>query len=125
MVVTLALPGETETEDKLRISASGTSEALALEREPMTGRACMGLLLSTTSRLWQYWIVSSFWPERTKSSVGASLGKSGNVLELIPPTLDSLWNLQHVNFTVGNCKNHFSCTYMVNWKFPRPAESHS
>ena len=88
MVVTLALPGKTETEDKLRIRASGTSEALALEREPMTGRARMGSLLSrtayTTSGPWQHWIVSSFWPERTKSSVGASLGKSGNVLELIP-----------------------------------------
>ena len=88
MVVTLELPGKTETEDKLRIRASGASEALALEREPMTGRARMGSLLSrtayTTSGPWQHWIVSIFWPERTKSSVGASLGKSGNVLELIP-----------------------------------------
>jgi hypothetical protein len=31
--------GETETRDKLRICAYGISEALALERELMTGRA--------------------------------------------------------------------------------------
>jgi hypothetical protein len=38
----------------------------------------------TTSGPWQYWTVSIYWPERTKSSVGATLGKSEFVLELIP-----------------------------------------
>ena len=38
----------------------------------------------TTSEPWQQQTVSACWPERTKSSVGVTLGKSELMLELIP-----------------------------------------
>lgn len=93
MVVTLlGVPGMATGQGRQRSGTScgsapiGISEALALERERGLGGLwpVIALQAYTNSEPWRMQVVLAFRPERTKSSVGVSLGKSEFTLELIP-----------------------------------------
>ena len=77
--------GETETEDDADPRCKAC-EALALEREGELGEQKLVIAFASVHQPWAVAVVVSIhcWPERTESSVGATLGKSELVLELIP-----------------------------------------